>query len=513
VKTTSDYFFLGCLSFFCCFFSCKSSLKENGQPPTTEYYTEKYRPQYHFTPEAKWMNDPNGMVYYDGEYHLFYQYYPDSTVWGPMHWGHAVSKDLVYWEHLPVALYPDSLGYIFSGSAVVDKGNTSGLGKDGKDPMVAIFTHHHIEGEKAGRVDFQYQSLAYSNDKGRTFTKFDGNPVVKNPGIKDFRDPKVFWYDQNKQWVMVLAAYDKALFYMSPDLKNWTQTGTFGIPGDKRLWECPDLFPIRIEGTQEQKWVLIASIQQQAPNGGTATAYFVGDFDGKTFTGDNKNQKWLDYGTDNYAMVTWSGSPDKRILSIGWMSNWQYAQQVPTLKWRSAMTLPRELKLFKQDNDYMLHSLPVDELSAIESKTTTIGSHNLKENPFVTDISGTSKFDFSFEKPDSGVVNIRFSNTNGEYLDVGYDANTKSYFVDRTFAGKSDFNQDFARKHYGRTGYKHDSVDMLIYLDHASVELFADGGQCVMTDIFFPSVPFTHMYISGNVILKRGSSSTLKRIW
>ncbi|MBL0083657.1 MAG: glycoside hydrolase family 32 protein [Saprospiraceae bacterium] len=214
----------------CYFISCK---QETTSPLPV---AEKWRPAYHFTPDSMWMNDPNGLVYTDGIYHLFYQFYPDSNVWGPMHWGHATSTDLVSWEHQPIALYPDSLGYIFSGSAVVDTGNTAGFGKNA---MVAMFTHHNDKMEMAGSNVFQYQSLAYSTDGGKTFTKYAGNPVVKNPGIRDFRDPKVSWYAPGQHWVMVLAAYDRAKFYTSADLKNWTESGEFGLPGDERLWECP----------------------------------------------------------------------------------------------------------------------------------------------------------------------------------------------------------------------------------------------------------------------------------
>ena len=479
---------------------CKNNTSENSHSGKDIYASEQHRPLYHFTPDSMWMNDPNGMVYHDGEYHLFYQYYPDSTVWGPMHWGHAVSKDLVQWQHLPVALYPDSLGYIFSGSAVVDKGNTSGFGKDGKDPIVAIFTHHNMDGEKSGRNDFQYQSLAYSNDNGRTFTKYEGNPVIKNPGIKDFRDPKVIWYEAEQKWVMVFAAYDKVLFYTSPDLKEWTKTGEFGIAGDKRLWECPDLFPIKTEDSNETKWILITSIQQQAPNGGTATSYFVGDFDGKTFKGDPKLQRWLDFGTDNYALVTWSNAPDGRIVGLGWMSNWQYAQVVPTQRWRSAMTLPRELKLYKQGDDYVLRSMPVKELASLETDIISMENRIIKDSSLTSAIPSASKLEFSFKKPKKGLVTIRFSNSKNEYLDVGYDAERQTYFVDRTKAGKSDFNENFAARHTGQASYKHENIDLLIYLDHASVELFADNGQCVMTEIFFPSQPFHKVQILGDNI-------------
>lgn len=250
---------------------CKERTVADSRIKGTDYYTEMHRPQVHFTPESKWMNDPNGMVFHDDKYHLFYQYFPDSTVWGPMHWGHAVSKDLVHWEHWPIALYPDSLGWIFSGSAVVDAGNTSGLGQGGRDPIIAVFTHHNDSLEKEGKNDFQYQSIAYSNDGGKTFNKYSGNPVLKNPGIRDFRDPKVFRHAPSGLWVMVLAAYDKAMFYTSPNLIDWTYTGSFGIPGDQRLWECPDLFMLKSANSDDTKWVLIVSIQQQAPNGGTAT--------------------------------------------------------------------------------------------------------------------------------------------------------------------------------------------------------------------------------------------------
>lgn len=249
------------------------------------YYTEQYRPQYHFSPDSAWMNDPNGMVYYDGEYHLFYQYYPNSTVWDTMHWGHAVSRDLVNWEHLPIALYPDSLGYIFSGSAVVDWNNTSGLGVNGKPPMIAIFTYHDMAAERAGTSTYQTQGIAYSNDNGRTWTKYKGNPVMPNPGIRDFRDPKVMWYEPEQKWVMTLAMQDRIGFFSSPNLIDWKQEGEFGkdIGGHGGVWECPDLFPMQIEGASETRWILLVSINPGGPNSGSATQYFIGDFDGKKF--------------------------------------------------------------------------------------------------------------------------------------------------------------------------------------------------------------------------------------
>ena len=505
--------------------SCESApTPEPSKEPLLEeadYYTEPHRPQFHFSPEANWMNDPNGMVYYDGEYHLFYQYYPDSTVWGPMHCGHAVSPDMVKWEHLPIALYPDDLGLIFSGSAVIDYDNTSGFGSKENPPMVAIFTHHNMAGEKAKTKTFQVQSIAYSLDKGRTFTKYDGNPVVPNPGIKDFRDPKVIWHEDSEQWVMIFAAYDKAMIYTSPDLKSWEFASEFGIKGDTRLWECPDLFPMKVEGSNETKWVLITSIQKEAPNGGTATGYFVGDFDGEKFIGNPTDQKWMDYGTDNYAMVTWSKekTKDDRILALGWMSNWQYAQKVPTEKWRSAMTLPREVTLYKGvGGSYELRSNPVKELESLEKSTRGLmPPADANSGIVLVDEGniGTYRFSPRFRMPKDGNFTIRFSNDQDEYIDVGYSSASQEYFIDRTNSGKSDFSDVFAARHTAPAMSDKSEMDMVIYMDHSSVEVFIDGGRVVMTDIFFAQEPYTNIELlgeSGQYYI-RGGFTELERIW
>ncbi|HTJ52695.1 MAG TPA: glycoside hydrolase family 32 protein, partial [Cyclobacteriaceae bacterium] len=310
--------------------------------PDSLYYNEAHRPQLHFSPKEKWMNDPNGMIYYQGEYHLFYQYYPEAMVWGPMHWGHAVSTDMIHWQHLPIAIYPDSLGLIFSGSAVADENNTSGLGTTEKPPMVAMFTYHSMEKEKAGKIDYQNQGIAYSIDKGRTWTKYDHNPVLKNPGIKDFRDPKVFWHAETKKWIVILAVHDHIELYSSDDLKTWHKLSEFGKTYGTHggVWECPDLFQVKVEKENSKKWVMLVSVNPGGPNGGSGTQYFTGDFDGVKFVADEnkKTIKWLDYGPDDYAGVTWSNTPGERKLFLGWMSNWAYAQQVPTSPWRSAMT-------------------------------------------------------------------------------------------------------------------------------------------------------------------------------
>jgi fructan beta-fructosidase len=337
--------------FIVTFISCSE------QHSTQAIQKEQHRPLFHFTPRAHWMNDPNGMVFYNNTYHLFYQHYPDSTVWGPMHWGHATSTDLVHWKHKPIALFPDSLGYIFSGSAVADINNTSGFGNNGKIPLVAIFTHHDPTREKQGKNTYQNQSIAYSLDEGETWKKYDSNPVLKNPGIKDFRDPKVSWYEPTKKWIMTLATLDRITFYSSPDLKHWTKESEFGqnIGAHGGIWECPDLFTLKHDGKDIS--ILLVSINPGGPNGGSATQYFTGTFDGHTFMPFQTDTRWIDYGPDDYAGVTWANTGERKIF-LGWMSNWQYANLVPTEKWRSAMTTPRDLSLQKINDKYYITSAP-----------------------------------------------------------------------------------------------------------------------------------------------------------
>ena len=449
---------------------------------------EKYRPKYHFTPDSMWMNDPNGMVYYQGEYHLFYQYYPKANVWGPMHWGHAVSKDMITWEHLPIALFPDSHGYIFSGSAVIDWQNTSGFGSIDNPPMVAIYTYHNPEKEKAGAIDFQTQGIAYSLDKGRTWKKYEQNPVISNPGFKDFRDPKVIWHDATKRWIMVLAVKDKTMFYSSKDLKKWDFESEYGLKDDKRLWECPDLFPLKVEGSNEIKWILVVSMQSGAPS------YFIGDFDGHRFVNSQPENKqyWLDAGTDNYAMVSWSDIPaqDGRKLMLGWMSNWQYAQQVPTYRWRSAMTLPREVTLVNiAEKEWKLKSEIVREFESYKENKTAISKNNivndhlliLQKNPIVCELN------ISFNrKPLQGEFTISISSPEKDTLKIGFDPASNRYFIDRVKAGISDFNKAFPAKHFSPCLSQNTSLSIKIILDKSSVELFADEGLTAMTDIFFP---------------------------
>ncbi|MCU7548701.1 glycoside hydrolase family 32 protein [Chitinophagaceae bacterium LB-8] len=459
-------------------------------------YAEPYRPQIHFTPKEKWMNDPNGMVYHNGTYHLFYQYYPGATVWGPMHWGHATSTDLMHWQHQPIALYPDTLGYIFSGSAVVDKNNTSGFGKNGQIPLVAIFTHHDTTGEKKGRNDYQNQSIAYSLDNGKTWTKYAGNPVLKNPGIVDFRDPKVMWYEPQKKWVMTLATKDRITFYSAPDLKNWKKESEFGdkLGAHGGVWECPDLFPLDHNG--KKTWVLIVNLNPGGPNGGSATQYFLGDFDGTTFTPSDTATRWLDYGPDEYAGITYSNTGGRKIF-LGWMSNWLYADKVPTEKWRSAMTIPRDLGLKQIDNNLLVVSSPSKELTKIQSKSVALQNLNVTK-PFdlstkVGQVSIPCRIDLNMDK--AADFSIVLSNDKGEEVLIGYDHNNSQYFIDRTKSGKVDFHKEFAARHVAPRFLKNSKMDMTLVVDVSSVEMFADDGLSVMTEIFFPTKPFNKISI------------------
>lgn len=464
--------------------------------PVTAEYAEQHRPQIHFSPKESWMNDPNGMVFYNNRYHLFYQYYPDSTVWGPMHWGHATSQDLVHWQHQPIALYPDSLGYIFSGSTVADVNNTSGFGKDGKVPLVAIFTHHNPQGESAGRNDYQNQSIAYSLDEGITWTKYAMNPVLKNPGIKDFRDPKVSWHPESKKWIMTLATLDRITFYTSPNLKDWTKESDFGkdVGAHGGVWECPDLFPLDYNG--QTIWVLLVSINPGGPNGGSGTQYFTGDFDGKSFTPFATDTRWLDYGPDDYAGVTWSNT-GKRKIFLGWMGNWQYAQVVPTQKWRSAMTVPRELAIEKVGNQYLIRSYPSPELHVLAGQTTFL--QNVDGTNFnLSEKTGKLQGPASIQLKSDQLVSfsLTFSNDAGQKVVVGYDKSNNTYFIDRTASGNISFEKGFAAKHTAPRLSNKENIDLTLMIDNASVEMFADNGVTVMTEIFFPDTPYSNITIT-----------------
>lgn len=514
---------------------CESNIA-NKATDIPAFAQEAFRPQIHFTPKEAWMNDPNGMVYYAGEYHLFYQYYPDSTVWGPMHWGHAISTDLIHWEHLPIALYPDELGYIFSGSAVIDWNNTSGLQNGEYPPIIAMFTHHEPKGaEEADNTTFQYQSLAFSNDKGRTWTKYEGNPVIPNPGIRDFRDPKVFWHEASEQWIVIFAAADRIRIYTSPNLINWNYESEFGaeLGGHGGVWECPDLFPLQVEGSDEEKWVMLVNINPGGPNGGSATQYFVGDFDGKTFTTIQEDTKWLDYGRDNYAGVTWSDIPksDGRRLFMGWMSNWDYAQVVPTENWRSAMTLPRSLHLVELDDDFYVASRPVKEIKSIITYRTDSTDGDIEPNVVfsITEGYNSQGNQVEINSPFMAEMTFDLKNSKGEMygIELSNDLGDKYYMVikdgvvlsDRQTAGIKDFSDKFASElHSGIIpGYADlDGLKVQFIVDHTSIEIFINDGITVLTETFFPKKPFNQAVIFAKddvVWFKDKRVYQLKSIW
>lgn len=439
-------------------------------------------PEFHFTPPAHWMNDPNGLVYNDGEYHLFYQYHPHSDIWGPMHWGHAVSRDLINWRHLPIALYPDETGMIFSGSAVVDVENTAGFGANA---LVAVFTYNQDYKES--------QNLAYSTDRGRTWTKYTGNPVIPPPNpLRDFRDPKVFWHVDH--WVMALAAGNSIKFFRSADLKNWERTGTFGgreYGSTIGVWETPDLFMLKVGSTSETRWVLTVGVGNGGPAGGSGTQYFIGEFDGRTFTSENPKETilWADHGPDYYAPQSWSNEPNGRRIMLGWMSNWQYAREIPAGGKRGAMSIPRELSLAQTSQGPRLAHVPVPEFKKIRGErhhwqleTVRPGCSLLKD--FSAElfeiiaefhINGLQRFGFHLRKADE------------EYTTLRYDAATEMLELDRTHSGVTDFHPTFAAVHSVPLRPVNGIIKLHILVDACSVEVFANDGLLSMTGLIFPS--------------------------
>lgn len=518
-----------CIGIVILLFPSCSEKKINGsrqEQLLKSYYQEQYRPQFHFSPESGWMNDPNGLVYYAGEYHLFFQHYPDSTVWGPMHWGHAVSRDLLHWKHLPIALYPDSSGYIFSGSAVVDSANTSGLGSAGKPPLVAIFTYHNPVLEKTGSVLFQNQGLAYSNDNGNTWKKYSGNPVIKNPGIRDFRDPKMFWNSRVKKWNLIMAVYDRVYIYSSANIRDWKFESEFGTGSGAHggVWECPDLFPLKVEGGNLIKWVMLVSINPGGPNGGSATQYFTGDFDGHNFIPDDKKEKWIDWGPDNYAGVTYSDIPaaDGRRIFLGWMSNWAYATVVPSSVWRSAMTIPRELALKSSGTGLSVTSEPVRETAGLRilSDTLSLNEQKIKGDKEIPSgkiplMQSELLLEFNMADSKADTSGIIMENNIHDKLIIGYSNPEKKVFIDRRKAGESDFSKNFSA--VSSAPYQAGKLlKFHILTDAASVEVFVDDGSLVMTSLVFPKEKYSSLRLfsrGGESSLNKAMFYGLERIW
>ena len=441
-----------------------------------QHQLELRRPQFHFTPPTQWMNDPNGLVYFDGEYHLFYQYHPDSLVHGPMHWGHAVSRDLMRWEHLPVALYPDRIGQIWSGGAVVDRDNSSGLVPGGG--LVAIFSYHD-----------QSQGIAYSRDRGRSWTMYEGNPVIATPGT-DFRDPKVFWHEETGQWVMIIVKGQIAQIYQSPDLIHWTLASEFGEGHGAHggVWEVPDLFPLVVDG--ETRWVMLISVGDGAPAGGTGVQYFVGRFDGTTFVNDNPADVtlWLDYGPDNYAGTTWNNTPDGRRVYIGWMNNWVYGKQIPATTWRGSMTVPREFFLRRTPDGFRLGQTPVWQSEALRGDSKQWANERIgPEQNLLAGVRGqVLDIVAEFEVGPTAAFGFRVLAGEDSETVIAYDAVNRQLMVNRERSGEVDFHEAFVGQYTVPLRPVQNRVRIRIVVDRSSVEVFGNDGEAVLTAQVFP---------------------------
>ena len=431
---------------------------------------EQYRPVYHHTPAYGWMNDPNGMFYKDGVWNLYFQHNPYGSQWENMTWGHSTSTDLVHWKFQGDSVLPDALGTVFSGSAVVDKENTSGFGKGA---VIALYT-------SAG--ESQTQSMVYSTDNGKTFHKYEGNPVITS-NVPDFRDPHMFWNEDIKKWNMILAAGQHMEIYTSDNLKDWKLESSFGemYGNHGGVWECPDLMKMKVRGTDKEKWMLICNINPGGPFGGSATQYFIGDFDGYKFTCESKPEvtKWMDYGKDHYATVTFDNAPAGRRVAIAWMSNWQYANQVPTMQYRSGNSIPRDLGLFEYKGETYCSVVPSPEMTAARSKKAT---KSLSEScEMVVNLKGNAT--------------ITLSNDNGEKVEMCYDAKAETFSMDRTKSGKMDFSNDFAATTKAPTYGK--ISQLRIFIDKSSIETFDAEGKMAMTNLVFPTKPYNKVTVKG----------------
>jgi len=452
---------------------------------------ESFRPVYHHTPAYGWMNDPNGMFYKDGLYHLYFQYNPYGSVWGNMHWGHSTSTDLMHWKFEGCAIVPDAWGAIFSGSCVVDHENTAGFGKEA---VVAFYT----SAKSTPWGDIQMQSMAYSLDNGKTFTKYEGNPILTS-SEKDFRDPKVFWYAPGKHWVMILAVGQHMEIYSSVNLKEWKKESEFGAMQGAHggVWECPDLVEIPVEGTREKKWVLICNLNPGGPFGGSAAQYFVGSFDGKMFVNESPTQtKWMDWGKDNYATVTWNNAPDGRCIALGWMSNWQYANNVPTRQYRSANTLARDLTLYREGQELYLKSTPSVEVKKARGKKVSIPSFKVSEKHEIVNLfeekQGAYEVEIVIQNAGASKIAFCLLNDKGEKVSMYYDLNRKQFVMDRSESGTVDFSKDFPAVTVAPVNVDKE-LTLRLFVDRSSIEAFGEDGKFVMTNLVFPSQPYVKM--------------------
>ena len=485
---------------------------------------EKFRPIYHHTPAYGWMNDANGLVYKDGEYHLYFQYNPYGSQWGNMHWGHSVSKDLVHWTHEQPAIARDTMGHIFSGSCVVDHNNTAGFGKDA---IIAFYTSHK---NLPGNHQRQQQCIAYSLDNGRTYTKYEGNPVLTPfDGLENFRDPKVFWYAPQNKWVMIVSADKNMRFYESKDLKKWNYMSEWGAGygPQPNQFECPDFFEMAVDGNaQHKKWVMIVNINPGFAYGGSGTMYFVGQFDGHKFTCDTapNDVKWLDWGKDHYATVTYSNTPG-RIIAMPWMSNWQYANLTPTQQFRSQNALPRELKLYTADNgEQLVSAAPVKETEALRNKATDLGSFEGEKQAKI-DNEGAFELDFDLQAGTADKCGVEIANAKGEKVSIYYDVKAQRFVMDRAESGITEFGNKvephqldnaqslkrykevtvnyhnaFALGTWAPVPIKANTHHVQIFVDKSSVELFVDGGRIAMTNLVFPNEPYNQLRFFGGKV-------------
>ena len=458
---------------------------------------EKYRQVYHHTPLYGWMNDPNGMFYKDGVWHLYFQHNPYGSKWQNLSWGHSSSKDLINWTPEPEALEPNGLGMVFSGSCALDTNNTAGYGKDA---VLGLYTSADVS---------QTQSLVWSKDNGKTFEFYPANPIITLES--EARDPNMFWDEKAGQWVLLLAhaLEHEMLVFTSPDMKEWTLQSSFGkgIGAQGGVWECPDLFKLKVDGTDEEKWVLICNLNPGGPFGGSATQYFVGDFDGKTFKADTDSEgkiptKWMDYGKDHYATVSWSDAPDNRRTVIGWMSNWQYAAEVPTMQYRSANTLPRDLSLFRApDGNIYLSSAPSPELLALRDKlSVNVKKANIRKKAVRYSLpeanSGVCEILLDVDARKSEQINFIIANNDGEKVVMEYDVADHTLSFDRRESGNVDFSQDFPAVTVSPTFEDNGKISLRIFIDRSSIEVFGNNGQFVMTNLVFPERPYTSLSIS-----------------
>lgn len=522
------------------------------------------RPLIHFTPPGNWLNDPNGLVYHAGEYHLFYQHHPHSPDWGPMHWGHAVSRDLIHWQHLSIALAPDDDGMIFSGSAVVDWRNTAGFGPQA---LVAIYTCHKEPGH------IETQCLAFSHDHGRAWQKYPGNPVLPNPGLRDFRDPKVFWHAD--RWVMCLAAGREIHLYTAPNLRDWTLASIFA-PQDSLLagavWETPDLFELPVTGSHQTRWVLTLGVNAGAPAGGSGACYFIGQFDGSTFIPDQPSASsavsdpsvasavsavsglsavsdpsvsptppvsplasaspadstssavsepsvsplpnplpnplplWMDYGPDFYAPQTWSDAPNARRICLGWMSNWRYAPLTPADSWRGMFSLPRELILVETDAGLRLAQRPITEINTIRRKVFSAQGQTLRpeENPFSGIQASVWDVEAEIVPFPAARFGFRIHTAGGGVTHILFDCAQHTITLDRSRSGRVDFHPDFAAPVTAPLPFI-ETLSLRLVVDTLSIELFAADGRVALSAAIFPADAVTRleMFTEADVILRK----------